>query len=412
MTTGGTSMRVDYGQDAPGLMRGFLAGGAAAGAVALVLARVLPGPWAALGAAPGGLASVYLPGMGALMVFESRIGKVRDRDAILNRLPWTGTETVLDVGCGRGLMLIGAALRLTTGRAIEIDLWRAEDQGMNSPEAMLANAAALGVADRVSVQTADMLALPFDGDSFDVILSAWAVHNLPDPDLRRAALAEMLRVLRPGGMLALTDIEGRDAYREALGAEGGRGRGPASGQGQDRRCAVLWILRAIHSDGAEERSAASPVGGDALIGNPDALGWRAGLPEDVDGDAAARIPVGPDPQPLRCQQRHQPLADVQRAILVERAVVAEADKVQLQRFGLDQPLAGDIVDDDMGEIGLPRHRAQRGELGRGKAHDRAGAGMAERHPFQHRRFGRGGGFGVLAKLGQGGDIGCGHGAIA
>lgn len=215
-------MRVDYGQDAPGLMRGFLAGGAVAGVVALGAARVLPGPWAGLAAVLAGVVAVYLLGMGTFMVFESRIGKVRDRDTILNRLPWTGHETVLDVGCGRGLMLIGAALQLTTGRAIGIDLWRAEDQAMNSPEATLANAAAMGVADRVSVQTADMRALPFDWGSFDVILSAWAVHNLPDPDQRRTALAEMLRVLRPGGILAVTDIEGRDAYRDALGVLGAR----------------------------------------------------------------------------------------------------------------------------------------------------------------------------------------------
>jgi ubiquinone/menaquinone biosynthesis C-methylase UbiE len=51
---------------------------------------------------------------------------------------------------------------------------------------------------------------------FDIILSAWAVHNVADPELRRQALAEMLRVLKPGGIMSLTDIEGREDYLQTL----------------------------------------------------------------------------------------------------------------------------------------------------------------------------------------------------
>ena len=117
-------------------------------------------------------------------------------------------------------MLLGAAQRLTTGLATGIDLWRAEDQANNSADATLRNAALLGVAGRVNVITADMCRLPFDANSFDIILSAWAVHNLPDQDARKLALAEMTRVLRPGGRIALTDIEGRNAYARDLAALG------------------------------------------------------------------------------------------------------------------------------------------------------------------------------------------------
>lgn len=207
---------IDYGQDAPGLMRGFLIGGAAACAVALAILWFGAGLWGAIAAGLVGLAALYLLGMGAFMVFESRTGKVRDRDTLLASLPWRGDEAVLDVGCGRGLMLIGAAQRLTTGRAVGIDLWRAQDQARNSAEATLANAKAAGVADRVSVQTGDMVALPFAANRFDVVLSAWAVHNVPDVAQRHAALSEMLRVLKPGGVLAVTDIDGRQDYPDAL----------------------------------------------------------------------------------------------------------------------------------------------------------------------------------------------------
>ncbi len=211
---------IDYGQDAPGLMRGFLMGGGVAGAVALGMFWLGAGLWGMIAAALCGVVALYLFGMGSFMVFESRIGKVRDRNALLASLPWRGDEVVLDVGCGRGLMLIGAARRLTTGRAVGIDLWRAQDQAGNSAEATLANAGAAGVADRVSVQTGDMVALPFAADRFDVVLSAWAVHNVPEVSQRHAALSEMLRVLKPGGILAVTDIEGRRDFQDALRALG------------------------------------------------------------------------------------------------------------------------------------------------------------------------------------------------
>jgi arsenite methyltransferase len=127
---------------------------------------------------------------------------------------------VLDVGCGRGLMLVGAARRLTTGRAVGIDIWQAADQSANTADGTLQNAAAEGVSDRVSVQTADMRVLPFGDGSFDVILSHWAVHNVANAADRAQALAEMVRVLRQDGVILLADIEKRAEYLAAFQAMG------------------------------------------------------------------------------------------------------------------------------------------------------------------------------------------------
>ena len=71
-----------------------------------------------------------------------------------------------------------AAERLTTGRAVGFDLWSKWDQSGNAAEATMSNAVAEGVADRVELHTADMAALPFEDDSFDVIVSNIAVHNI------------------------------------------------------------------------------------------------------------------------------------------------------------------------------------------------------------------------------------------
>src|SRR5262249_35100229 len=130
----------------------------------------------------------------------------RERERLLDNIRWTGAERVLDVGCGRGLMLIGAAKRLTTGNAVGVDIWQAQDLSCNKPEATLENARVEGVSDRVEVRTADMRQLPFPEDSFDVVVSCAAIHNLYEASDRAEAIGEIARVLKPGGRAVIDDI--------------------------------------------------------------------------------------------------------------------------------------------------------------------------------------------------------------
>lgn len=133
-------------------------------------------------------------------------GKLRIWRRELDQAGLKGDERLLDLGCGRGAVLIEAARRLPTGHAVGVDLWSGKDQSGNRPEVTLANAAAAGVADRVEVQTADMTALPFADGSFDVVTSALAIHNIPSPEARYRAVDEAMRVLRPGGQLIVADF--------------------------------------------------------------------------------------------------------------------------------------------------------------------------------------------------------------
>jgi arsenite methyltransferase len=210
--------RPDYGIDAPGLVRIFFTGGLIVALLFLTIilfvgVSVL---WLVILATVLAILSFYLLGMGCFMAYESKVTKLKDRDAILGKIVWRGDETVLDIGCGRGLMLIGAAKRLRTGKAFGVDLWLSRDQSANSPEATLDNARIEKVDDRVEVQTADMRKLPFADAMFDVITSYWVVHNVEKAEDRHLAITQMLRVLKPGGVLILADIEHRHDYVDIM----------------------------------------------------------------------------------------------------------------------------------------------------------------------------------------------------
>src|SRR4030095_16304202 len=137
---------------------------------------------------------------------------LRRREQLLNSIQWTSHERVLDVGCGRGLLLIGAAQRLTTGKATGIDLWQEEDLSGNRPEATLENARREGVADRVDVQTENMRQMSFADETFDVVVSRAAIHNLYDALDRAKAIREIARVMKPGAQGVIEDIRHASEY--------------------------------------------------------------------------------------------------------------------------------------------------------------------------------------------------------
>jgi len=123
----------------------------------------------------GGTAAAILTTT-ALFVRTTRVGKFEVWARILEGLRLRGDETLLDLGCGRGAVLLAAARLLPNGRAMGVDIWRA-DQTDNSQQNTLENAALEGVADRVEVRTADITDLPFDDISVDAIVSSLVVHN-------------------------------------------------------------------------------------------------------------------------------------------------------------------------------------------------------------------------------------------
>ena len=130
---------------------------------------------------------------------------------------------MLDVGCGRGAVLVAVARRLTTGRVAGVDRWSTHDQSGNAPDVTLANATIEGVRDRIDVNTGDMRALPFADAAFDVVVSSLAIHNIRSNADRARAVSEAWRVLKPGGRLAIADIRATRLYADTLRGLGATG---------------------------------------------------------------------------------------------------------------------------------------------------------------------------------------------
>ncbi|MEP6731516.1 MAG: class I SAM-dependent methyltransferase [bacterium] len=209
--------RANYGIDAPGVIRTMALLAMALIGGGLVLQAISPAGsagarWGVAMRWPG--ASFAITAL--LMLASSRYGKQRARDRLLDRLALRGDETVLDVGCGHGLMLIGAAKRVPRGSAIGVDLWSQADQYANSAAATLANAEAEGVGERVTVRDGDMRALILDDASVDIVVSSLAIHNVPTTQERGRAIREIARVVRPGGRVAILDIAHVGDYAREL----------------------------------------------------------------------------------------------------------------------------------------------------------------------------------------------------
>ena len=141
---------------------------------------------------------------------------------LLDAQAWRGDERVLDLGCGRGAILLMAATCIPRGRATGVDIWSSKDQSGNDIQMATRNAEAEGVADRIELKTADMRELPFADASFDLVVSNVAIHNIGDTTGRERAIDEAWRVLRPGGKLLIADISRSRQYRQRLIALGAR----------------------------------------------------------------------------------------------------------------------------------------------------------------------------------------------
>jgi arsenite methyltransferase len=205
----------DYGIDAPHVIRNLLLCGFGVIVLCLVVPAFRVGPVQVL-LYPGLLwtgASLIAPGV--LMMVYSKVGKFRHRDCMLGSVAWCGKEQVLDVGAGRGLLLAGPAKKLTTGRAVGIDIWNQEDLSGNNVDNLLRNLELEGVRGKTEVRNEDAQKMSFPDESFDVVLSNACLHNIYNAPGRAQACGEIARVLKTG-VAVISDFRHMGEYRAAF----------------------------------------------------------------------------------------------------------------------------------------------------------------------------------------------------
>jgi SAM-dependent methyltransferase len=222
--TTSASTRLDYGIDAPGVLRNLFLGGALCLLIAIFAPAVVRlGPVFIVSRTfywPAG----FLIAEGLLFLLYVKVGKFRHSDFILSLHPWRGDENVLDVGCGRGLLLAGAAKRIAavsgTGHATGIDVWSNVDMGGNSAAATQHNLDLEGVSALCTLVSQPAQEMTFPDASFDVILSNLCLHNIYDAELRRQALRQIVRVLKPGGTAIISDYKRTGEYADEFRTAG------------------------------------------------------------------------------------------------------------------------------------------------------------------------------------------------
>lgn len=133
---------------------------------------------------------IWRPILGRGLLGLLSMGKQRERRAVLGTLGVLPGETVIDVGCGPGNYTELLARQSGDGLVV----------GVDAAEAMLAAAVRRVGRENAAFVRADACALPFAAGAFDIACSVGAVHMTAKP---MAALQEMVRVLKPGGRIAV-----------------------------------------------------------------------------------------------------------------------------------------------------------------------------------------------------------------
>jgi ubiquinone/menaquinone biosynthesis C-methylase UbiE len=129
--------------------------------------------------------------------FRGKFRELRQRTASLARLQ--PGDAVLDVGCGTGTLAMEVARRV--GRAGRV---AGVDPGTEQIARARSKAARRNVP--IEFQIGVIEQLPFPDQTFDVVFSTLMMHHLP-ASLKRQGLAEIARVLKPGGRLVIADFK-------------------------------------------------------------------------------------------------------------------------------------------------------------------------------------------------------------
>ncbi len=205
-------MKPDYGIDAPNVIRNLLLSGIALIILSILFPLIKIGELRLFTNYIFMFLGLFLILEAVLMILYSKFGKFRHRDRMLKMIEWMGDEKVLDVGTGKGLLMLGAAKKLTTGKSFGVDIWEKNDLSGNTFEQVMKNADVENVTDKIQVKNEDVRKLSFEDNYFDAVLSNLCLHNISSKEGRAEACREIVRVLKPGGKAVISDFKHLHEY--------------------------------------------------------------------------------------------------------------------------------------------------------------------------------------------------------
>jgi ubiquinone/menaquinone biosynthesis C-methylase UbiE len=138
--------------------------------------------------------------------FADRGGGMQEkiRGLLVGEMDWDGQGTALDIGCGNGPLTIRLAQQYPEARLTGIYL---REGGWEYARPICEkNAEAEGVMGRIEFVQASATALPFEDESFDLVVSNLAFHKVKDVQAKKDLIKEALRVLKKGGVFAFQDL--------------------------------------------------------------------------------------------------------------------------------------------------------------------------------------------------------------
>lgn len=169
---------------------------------------------------------IYSNVLAPLYLYTSFRGKFAVWDEILEKIPDSSFYApTLDVGCGRGMVLLkiaslkkklasspSASTDAPTAETVQpaygIDIFSKFDQTGNSPTATYKNAASMDVLDYTVLHNVSFAEpLPFADGVFSLVTASLAIHNA-DKEGRTTAVKEMARVCAVGGKIVIVDLPG------------------------------------------------------------------------------------------------------------------------------------------------------------------------------------------------------------
>jgi ubiquinone/menaquinone biosynthesis C-methylase UbiE len=163
------------------------------------------------------------------MIISSKYSKISNRDKLLERVNLNGEETILDIGCGRGLFAIGAAAKITTGKVYGIDIWNSKDLSENAETSIDKNIRVSGLEKLVELRTEDMRQMSFPDNYFDIVIASFSIHNITEAGERKRALSEILRVTKGSGKIIIVEFKNTKEYVTYF---------------KDKKCEVIFDSRA------------------------------------------------------------------------------------------------------------------------------------------------------------------------